>query len=114
MAPGHIQAVQLVSRLCQPAWAEGSGAGPSRGVLVGTITFFDSSRTNRITHHLDRPGLAGWCEQHSALARWTSGSALLPLSEQGSLNPGVLSIEVLSEETYQIEDISTARAVQVP
>ncbi len=104
MVPAQVAAVRLVSRLCQPAWAKESETGPSRGVLVGTITFFDSNRTTRITHHLDSLDQAGWCEMPSAAVRWTSGNALLSLGEQESLNPGVLSIEILSDETYDADE----------
>ncbi|CDG38802.1 MULTISPECIES: hypothetical protein [Asaia] len=105
MVPGQIQTVRLVSRLFHPAWAEGSHYGPSRGVLVGKITFFDSNRTHTMTEHLDSPALDGWREKHSAQSRWTSGDAMLSLGDQDPIDPGVLSIEILSDETYEDDDL---------
>ncbi|GAB6855371.1 hypothetical protein [Asaia astilbis] len=102
MVPGDVDFVWLVSRLCIPR-EPSEGEQSKRGVLVGGVTFFDSRRSRNLTEHLAKAPLEGWDHVLGEGCRWTSGHARLPLTKRDSYAQGVLSIEILSNETYSLE-----------
>lgn len=106
MIPSGVESVRIVSNASRPCDVIGPFIDDRRslGVLVGTVTLFESNRTRTLTDHLHDVQLSGWNNVEEGTMRWTRGNALLPLGERA---PGTLAqmvMEVRAAGPYVLDE----------
>jgi len=104
MIPNGVKAVRLVSRTSRPSDAIGPFVDDRRelGVLVGSVTLWDSNLTRSIDT-LDAD-LVGWSVVEASTCRWTLGDAWLPLGDRRADALGMLGIQILAAGPYVATD----------
>lgn len=110
--PAHVERIWLTSRADAPSDSIGPFVDDQRqlGVLVGQIHLFREADTVMINHHLKQSACLGWQEREDEDRRWTSGVAEINLDQSQSLNPALLSIEVISSGPYRCGIVNMANA----
>jgi len=105
MLPPDTRKVRIVSRVSRPADVIGPFYDDRRhlGVLVGDIQIWESDKTRYISNHLIDETLEGWANVEDGRQRWTTGSAVLDLSDRQSDAVCILAIEVLAGGPYLAE-----------
>ncbi|MCP1247266.1 Hint domain-containing protein [Acetobacter cerevisiae] len=106
MIPSDIQSVRIVSNASRPCDVIGPFIDDRRslGVLVGTVTLFESNKTLTLTNHLHDAQLSGWNNVEEGTMRWTSGNALLPLGERAPGALALMAIEVKAAGPYILDE----------
>nr|WP_212377659.1 Hint domain-containing protein [Acetobacter persici]MBS0964478.1 Hint domain-containing protein [Acetobacter persici] len=115
MIPSGVESVRIVSNASRPSDVIGPFIDDRRslGVLVGTVTLFESNRTRTLTNHLYDAQLPGWNNVEEGTMRWTSGNALLPLGERAPGALALMAIEVRAAGPYVLnETISEHQALK--
>lgn len=114
MLPAQMTDVRLVSRAASPAETVGPFVDDRRqlGVCVGQMTLITGNKRQTITSHLEADRLPGWHEKEKGPARWTDGSALLPLGVTGQVCFQALDIEILSTGRYLITQPASTTTAQ--
>jgi Hint domain len=104
MIPPDVDTVSIVSRTSRPSDTIGPFLDDRRhlGVLIGTITLFDSADTRRIDAHLTAPRHTGWDVRESAPCRWTNGDAVLQLGTRRPDSVALLAIQILAGGPYPV------------
>lgn len=102
MLPPDATKVRIVSRVSRPADVIGPFHDDRRhlGVLVGDIQIWESDKTRHIGAHLTDETLEGWADIEDGRQRWTTGSAVLDLSDRQCDAVCILAIEVLAGGPY--------------
>ncbi|WP_438383292.1 Hint domain-containing protein [Asaia sp. BMEF1] len=102
MLPPDATKVRIVSRVSRPADVIGPFHDDRRhlGVLVGDIQIWESDKTRHLGSHLTDETLEGWGDIEDGRQRWTTGSAVLDLSDRQSDAVCILAIEVLAGGPY--------------
>ncbi|AOX20463.1 Hint domain-containing protein [Kozakia baliensis] len=105
MVPSDVRAVKIISRTSRPSRTIGPFVDDRRelGVLVGTISLFDSNITRTIDAHLKQEAVPGWSRPDGRTQRWTTGCAELPLGERQPGSIGLLAIEILAGGPYFVK-----------
>ncbi|AOX17584.1 Hint domain-containing protein [Kozakia baliensis] len=105
MVPSDVRAVKIISRTSRPSRTIGPFVDDRRelGVLVGTISLFDSNITRIIDAHLKQEAVPGWSRPDGKTQRWTTGCAELPLGERQPGSIGLLAIEILAGGPYFVK-----------
>ena len=111
MIPDGVESVRIVSNASRPCDVIGPFVDDRRhlGVLVGTVTLFESNRTRTLTDHLHDTQLSGWNNVEEGTMRWTSGNALLPLGERAPGTLALMAIEVRAEGPYVLDETIAER-----
>ncbi|QEE86989.1 hypothetical protein EOV40_014820 (plasmid) [Acetobacter oryzoeni] len=111
MIPDGVESVRIVSNASRPCDVIGPFVDDRRqlGVLVGTITLFESHRTRMLTDHLHDAQLSGWNNVEEGTMRWTSGNALLPLGERAPGTLALMAIEVRAAGPYVLDETISER-----
>ena len=106
MIPSGVESVRIVSNASRPCDVVGPFIDDRRslGVLVGTVTLFESNRTRTLTDHLHDAQLSGWNNVEEGTMRWTSGNALLPLGERAPGSLALMAIEVKAAGPYILDE----------
>lgn len=106
MIPDGVESVRIVSNASRPCDVIGPFVDDRRqlGVLVGTVTLFESNRTRTLTDHLHDAQLSGWNNVEEGSMRWTSGNALLPLGERAPGTLALMAIEVRAAGPYVLDE----------
>ncbi|WP_051528374.1 Hint domain-containing protein [Asaia astilbis] len=114
MLPPDAQMVRIVSRVSRPADAIGPFHDDRRhlGVLVGDIQLWESDQTRYLGKHLTDEALDGWANIEDGRQRWTTGSAVLDLSDRQSDAVCILAIEVLAGGPYLAKSSELFRGAQ--
>lgn len=102
MVTGRVKSVQIVSNASRPCDTVGPFVDDRRtlGVLIGSITLYDSQGTVPLTRHLEESALPGWNNLEAVPMRWTEGSAFLPLHRRDPSGLGMLAIDVHAAGPY--------------
>ncbi|WP_336717123.1 Hint domain-containing protein [Asaia bogorensis] len=102
MLPPDAKRVRLVSRVSRPVDVIGPFHDDRRhlGVLVGEIQIWEADRTRHLADHLSDETLEGWANIEDGRQRWTTGSALIDLSDRQSDAVCIVAIEVLAGGPY--------------
>jgi antigen 43 len=103
--PDSIRSVRIVSRTSRKADTIGPFQDDRRflGVHVGAIELIEGGVRRDIEAHLTDPDLAGWHEIDGE-GRWTAGDALVPLGDRRPHAIGLLSLRIISEGLYVLEE----------
>ncbi|KAA8395473.1 hypothetical protein FKW22_08490 [Acetobacter sp. DmW_125124] len=111
MIPDGVESVRIVSNASRPCDVIGPFVDDRRhlGVLVGTVTLFESNRTRTLTDHLHDTKLSGWNNVEEGTMRWTSGNALLPLGERAPGTLALMAIEVRAAGPYVLDETLSER-----
>jgi len=111
MIPAGVENIRIVSNASRPCDVIGPFVDDRRqmGVLVGTVTLFESNRTRTLTDHLHDAQLSGWNNVEEGTMRWTSGNALLPLGERAPGTLALMAIEVRTEGPYVLDETISER-----
>jgi len=111
MIPSGVESVRIVSNASRPCDVIGPFIDDRRslGVLVGTVTLFESNRTRMLTDHLHDVQLSGWNNVEEGTMRWTSGNALLPLGERAPGSLALMAIEVRAAGPYVLDETISER-----
>ncbi|MBO1360403.1 Hint domain-containing protein [Acetobacter sacchari] len=106
MIPPGVSAVRLISNTSRPCDVRGPFVDDRRyfGVCVGKIEMFEKSVVKKITDHLTTEKMDGWNVIEGGNDRWTTGDAILPLSERHPNACGILTVEVTHAGPYAIRD----------
>jgi len=72
------------------------------GILVGTISQYESGRTYLLEDRLEKPALFGRQDLESRNVRWTNGKALIPLGAREHNSHALLAIKVIEAGPYVI------------
>ncbi|KXV36096.1 Hint domain-containing protein [Gluconobacter oxydans] len=106
MIPSGVENVRIISNASRPCDVIGPFVDDRRqlGVLVGTVTLFESNRTRTLTDHLHDAQLSGWSNVEEGTMRWTSGNALLPLGERAPGALALMAIEVKAAGPYILDE----------
>ena len=115
MIPTGVQSVRIASNASRPSDVIGPFVDDRRyfGVAVGEITMFEAGRHHAITAHLTDKNLDGWNTLEWEDTRWTSGHALLPLSDRHPNSVALLAIQIKKTGPYLLSDtISEKQALQ--
>ena len=115
MIPTGVQSVRIASNASRPSDVIGPFVDDRRyfGVAVGEITMFEAGRNHAITAHLTDKNLDGWNTLEWEDTRWTSGHALLPLSDRHPNSVALLAIQIKKTGPYLLSDtISEKQALQ--
>jgi len=106
MIPSGVENVRIISNASRPCDVIGPFVNDRRqlGVLVGTVTLFESNRTRTLTDHLHDAQLSGWSNVEEGTMRWTSGNALLPLGERAPGALALMAIEVKAAGPYILDE----------
>ncbi|MBS1045776.1 hypothetical protein JK200_18025, partial [Gluconobacter cerinus] len=98
--------VRIVSNASRPCDVIGPFIDDRRelGVLVGTVTLFESNRIRTLTDHLHDAQLSGWSNVEEGTMRWTSGNALLPLGKRAPGALALMAIEVKAAGPYILDE----------
>jgi len=106
MIPSGVENVRIISNASRPCDVIGPFVDDRRqlGVLVGTVTLFESNRTRTLTDHLHDAQLSGWSNVEEGTMRWTSGNALLPLGERAPGALVLMAIEVKAAGPYILDE----------
>jgi len=106
MIPAGVENVRIVSNASRPCDVIGPFVDDRRqlGVLVGTVTLFESNRTRTLTDHLHDAQLSGWSNVEEGTMRWTSGNALLHLGERAPGALALMAIEVKAAGPYILDE----------
>ncbi|WP_438381820.1 Hint domain-containing protein [Asaia sp. BMEF1] len=100
--PSGVTSLVIHSRVSRPCDVFGPYVDDRRrlGVLIGRITLFSPTETTQITTHLSEKFLSGWHEGESQQARWTTGSAALPLDRQDCSGNASLALQIVAGGPY--------------
>jgi len=111
MIPDRVESVRIVSYASRPCDVIGPFIDDRRslGVLVGTVTLFESNRTRMLTDHLHDAQLSGWNNVEEGTMRWTSGNAFLPLGERAPGAIALMAIEVRAAGPYVLDETISER-----
>ncbi|OAG75385.1 outer membrane protein [Acetobacter malorum] len=112
MLPAGVTQVRLVSRASRPCDVVGPFVDDRRmlGVLVGDIVMCEGNLAPRsIVPQVQDSTLPGWHAPEPNGARWTNGSAVLPVPTSLQHALTVLTVRVLSAGPYCVEDTSVCR-----
>ena len=111
MIPDGVESVRIVSNASRPCDVIGPFVDDRRqlGVLVGTVTLFESNRTRTLTDHLHDAQLSGWSNVEEGTMRWTSGNALLPLGKRAPGALALMAIEVKAAGPYILDETIAER-----
>lgn len=111
MIPDGVESVHIVSNANRPCDVIGPFVDDRRqlGVLVGTVTLFESNRTRTLTDHLHDAQLSGWSNVEEGTMRWTSGNALLPLGKRAPGALALMAIEVKAAGPYILDETIAER-----
>jgi len=111
MIPDRVESVRIVSYASRPCDVIGPFIDDRRslGVLVGTVTLFESNRTRMLTDHLHDVQLSGWNNVEEGTMRWTSGNAFLPLGERAPGAIALMAIEVRAAGPYVLDETISER-----
>ncbi|NVN06519.1 Hint domain-containing protein [Asaia spathodeae] len=114
MLPPDARRVRIVSRVSRPADVIGPFHDDRRhlGVLVGDIQIWESDKTRHIGAHLTDDTLDGWANIEDGRQRWTTGAAVLDLSDRQSDAVCILAIEILAGGPYLSESSTTLLGAQ--
>jgi len=106
MIPSGVESVRIVSNASRPCDVIGPFIDDRRslGVLVGTITLFESNQTRTLTDHLHDAQLSGWNNVEEGTMRWTSGNALLSLGEREPGALALMAIEIRAAGPYVLDE----------
>jgi len=106
MIPSGVESVRIVSNASRPCDVIGPFIDDRRslGVLVGTVTLFESNRTRTLTDHLHDAQLSGWNNVEEGTIRWTRGNALLSLGERAPGALALMAIEVRAAGPYVLDE----------
>ena len=106
MIPSGVESVRIVSNASRPCDVIGPFIDDRRslGILVGTVTLFESNRTRTLTDHLHDAQLSGWNNVEEGTMRWTSGNALLSLGKRAPGALAVMAIEVRAAGPYVLDE----------
>ncbi len=115
MLPPDAKRVRLVSRVSRPVDVIGAFHDDRRllGVLVGDIQIWESDRTRHLADHLTDEHLDGWANIEDGRQRWTTGSAMIDLSDRQSDAVCIVAIEVLAGGPYLAHASAGHREAQV-
>lgn len=104
MVPAQAGDVYIVSRTARPVDVVGAFLDDRRhlGVLIGEIQIWEAGQTRNLDTHLTRDTLEGWANKEAGKMRWTTGRALLCLSELPADAVAMVSIEVLDGGPYRV------------
>ncbi|WP_162922320.1 Hint domain-containing protein [Asaia bogorensis] len=104
MLPPDAKRVRLVSRVSRPVDVVGPFYDDRRhlGVLVGDIQIWESDRTRHLADHLTDESLDGWANIEDGRQRWTTGSAMIDLSDRQPDAVCIVAIEVLAGGPYLV------------
>lgn len=99
--PAGTQSLRLLSRSSRPCDVIGPFVDDRRalGVLVGDVLLHVGAMKKRLTPHLRTDDLSGWHDREQGEHRWTTGSAVFPLSEKTD-EEGVMFVKILSSGPY--------------
>ena len=102
MLPTGVNLVHVVSNTSRPSEVIGPFVDDRRqlGVLVGTVTLFESEKTRTITSYLHESDLDGWNNVEDGTTRWTAGHAELRLGERQPNSMAILSLEIRASGPY--------------
>lgn len=105
MITGQVESVRILSNASRPCDAIGPFVDDRRmlGVLVGSVTLYDSYGTIPLVRHLEDSALPGWNNLEAAPMRWTSGDASFPLCRRESNALGMLAIQIHAAGPYIAE-----------
>lgn len=112
MLPGGMTQVRIVSRASRPCDVQGPFVDDRRmlGVLVEDIMMREGNLSARtLVPQIQNSTVPGWHAPDESGARWTNGSALLPLPATQPHALTVLTLTILSAGPYVRED-GTRRA----
>jgi len=111
MIPDGVESVRIVSNASRPCDVIGPFVDDRRqlGVLVGTITLFESHRTCTLTDHLHVSQLSGWNNVEEGTIRWTNGNALIPLGKRAPETLALMAIEVRAAGPYVLDETISER-----
>ncbi|WP_086653737.1 Hint domain-containing protein [Acetobacter malorum] len=112
MLPAGVTQVRLVSRASRPCDVVGPFVDDRRmlGVLVGDIVMCEGNLAPRsIVPQAQDGTLPGWHTPEPNGARWTNGSAVLPVPTSLQHALTVLTVRVLSAGPYCVEDTPVCR-----
>jgi len=106
MIPSGVESVRIVSNASRPCDVIGPFIDDRRslGVLVGTVTLFESNRTRTLTDHLHDAQLSGWNNVEEGTMRWTNGNAMLPLGKRAPGAIALMAIEVRAAGPYVLDE----------
>ncbi|MDL2170395.1 Hint domain-containing protein [Asaia sp. HumB] len=115
MVPADASELRIVSRTARPVDMVGPFVDDRRhlGVLVGEIQIWEAGETRVLDTHLKADALSGWANREQGAHRWTTGNAVLPLTDMRSGVAAMLSIEIQAGGPYLIEkeaDVDQAAA----
>ncbi|WP_158625447.1 MULTISPECIES: Hint domain-containing protein [unclassified Asaia] len=115
MLPPDAKRVRIVSRVSRPADVIGPFHDDRRhlGVLVGDIQIWEADRTRYLADHLTDECLEGWSNIEDGHQRWTTGSALLDLSDRQSEAVCIVAIEILAGGPYLVQSPAQLCGAQV-
>ncbi|GBQ93816.1 Hint domain-containing protein [Asaia krungthepensis] len=115
MVPPDARRVRIVSRVSRPMDVIGPFHDDRRhlGVLVGDIQIWEADQTRHLASHLRDETLEGWSNIEDGRQRWTTGSALLDLSDRKSDAVCIVAIEVLAGGPYLAQSPVPLRGAQV-
>lgn len=105
MLPPDAKRVRIVSRVSRPSDVIGPFHDDRRhlGVLIGGIQIWEADKTRHLADHLHNTSLEGWSNIEDGYQRWTTGSALLDISDRQSDTVCIVAIEVLAGGPYLVE-----------
>lgn len=96
--PPNSSAYWLCSAAARPCDLVGPFLDDRRklGVLVGSMTLFEKNMMRPMQEYFENKYLPGWHHNHPSTIGWTNGEAFLPIALEASLEPAILSIDVIS------------------
>ena len=105
MLPPDAKRVRIVSRVSRPSDVVGPFHDDRRrlGVLIGDIQIWEADRTRYMADHLHNETLEGWSNIEDGHQRWTTGAAMLDLSDRQSDAVCIVAIEVLAGGPYLVQ-----------
>lgn len=110
MIPAHAGDVRIRSRTARPVDVVGAFLDDRRhlGVLVGEIQIWEAGQTRRYDGHFEEEAIDGWANREAERMRWTTGNALLGLSNLAPDVVVMLSIEILAAGPYLLGDCASS------
>lgn len=104
--PPDVETVRIVSNISRPSDVIGPFVDDRRalGILIGDITLFQGGTPYAVTEHLTDASLTGWHTIEEPNARWTAGSALLPMQRHQLKGLSFLTIQVKAAGPYVVRD----------